>query len=333
MKLRHVCFSLALATVARAEPVTLRMASVAPEGSAWANLLHGLARELAVATHGQVEFKWYLGGVTGDELETFAAIEKGYLDGMASGGMVCERLAPSMRIQGLAGVFQSRDETAFVMDRLRPALEDETRHAGFEMVILSELGPEVLFTRTPVHSLAELRKLKLWLWSADEVGISVGRAMGLTIVPTTLEEAGRAYDEGRLDGFLAIPSAALAFQWSTQARYITDLRTGYLTGCVTVTARAMDRVPLAHRAAFHALFTKYDALFQDVERRQDDALLGGLLQRQGLTPVRPSEGFRSEFFEAARAARERLAPRLVPRALIDRVLKLLADFRAEHPGQ
>jgi TRAP-type C4-dicarboxylate transport system substrate-binding protein len=329
-----LCITVVLvAATARAEPVTLRMASVAPEGSGWANLLHGFAREMSVATHGAVIVKWYLGGVTGDEPETFAAIAKGQLDGMASGGMICERLAPSMRIQGLAGVFQSRDEAAYVMERLRPTLADETRHQGFELVIVSGLGPEVLFTRTPVRSLSDLRRLKLWIWSADEVGLAVARAMGLTVVPTELAAAAQAYDDGRSDGFIAIPSAALAFQWSAQARYITDLRAGYLTGCVAMTSAAVDRVPPQHRATFHALFAKYDALYQELGRRQDAELLGGLFQKQGLVPAHPSEGFRSEFFEAARAARERVAPQLMPPQLLGRVLKLLADYRAEHPGQ
>ena len=61
---------------------------------------------------------------------------------------------------------------------------------------------------------------------------------------------------------------------------------------------------------FRSLFAKYDALFQEMGRRQDEALLGGLFQKQGLKPIPPSEGFRSEFFEAARAARERAATQL-----------------------
>ena len=56
------------------------------------------------------------------------AIRNGNVDGIASGGMICERLAPSMKVQGLAGVFQSREEAAYVMERLRPSLEEETRH-------------------------------------------------------------------------------------------------------------------------------------------------------------------------------------------------------------
>jgi len=320
----------AAAPAAAAEPIVMRIASVAPDGSAWANLLRDWGRELEATTHGAIRVKWYFSGVTGDELATFDGIQKGFLDGMASGGMVCERLAPSLSIQGLAGVFQSREEAGYVVDRLRPTLEEETRRAGFELLITSGLGPEVLFTRTPVRTMAELRKLRMWRWSADAPGIAMSHEMGLDIVPADLDAAGKAFDDHRVDGFIAIPTAALAFQWSARARYITDLRAGYLTGCVVVAERALDRLTADEQKQFRLLFAKYDALFQEMGRRQDEALLGGLFEKQGLKPIPPSEGFRSEFFEAARAARERAATRFVSRATLDRVLKWLADYRAEH---
>ena len=318
------------ATPVRAEPVTIRMATVAPEGSTWANLLRSWARELETTTGGSVKVRWYLSGATGDELESFEGIRRGHLDGIGSGGMICERLAPSMRIQDMAGVFQSREEAGYVMERMRGTLEEETRRAGFELLIATGLGPEVIFSRIPVRSMAELRKTRLWRWAADEVGIALSHEMGLTIVPTELADAAKAYDAGLIDGFIAIPTAALAFQWSTQARYITDLRPGYLTGCIVVAHRALDRLTAEQQKLFRASFAKYDYLFQEVGRRQDEALLGGLFQRQGLKPIPPSEGFRSEFFEAARSARERAATRFVTRATLDRVLKMLADYRAEH---
>jgi TRAP-type transport system periplasmic protein len=320
----------AVTSSAAADPIVVRMASVAPEGSAWANLLRDWAQELEAVSGGAVRAKWYFSGITGDELETFEGIRKNHLDGIASGGMICERLAPSMKIQGLAGVFQSREEAAYVMERLRPTLEQETRRAGFELLIQTGLGPEVLFTRTPVRSMADLRKNKMWRWSADEPGIAMAHEMGLPVVPLDLDVAGKAYDDKRVDGFIAIPTAALAFQWSAQARYITDLRLGYLTGCVAVSQSALDRMTAEQQKLFRSLFAKYDALFQEMGRRQDEALLGGLFVKQGLKPIPPSEGFRSEFFEVARAARERAATRFVSRATLDRVLKWLADYRAEH---
>ena len=53
-----------------------------------------------------------------------------------------------------------------------PVLEED----GFVLagvLIVSGLGPEVIFSRTPVRSMKDLRRLKFWHWSADEVGITV----------------------------------------------------------------------------------------------------------------------------------------------------------------
>ena len=56
----------------------------------------------------------------------------------------------------------------------------------------------------------------------------------------------------------------------------------------------------------------------------------GVFEKQGLKHVPVSDTFRAEYFAAARAARERLGDKLVPRALMEHVLALLADYRAEH---
>jgi hypothetical protein len=55
-----------------------------------------------------------------------------------------------------------------------------------------------------------------------------------------------------------------------------------------------------------------------------------LLSKRVLDSVPVSESFREEFFSAARAAREKLSDKFVKRALLDQVLKMLADHRAEH---
>ena len=162
------------------------------------------------------------------------------------------------------------------------------------------------------------------------MGIAIGHEMGMNIVPTDLDQASKAYDAGKIDGFIGIPTAALAFQWSAQAKYITDLRSGYLTGCVAVSQAVIDRIPPDFQTPFRSTLAKYDALFQDFGKRQDDALLGGLFVKQGLKPMPPSEGLRSEFFELARTARERVASKMISRPLLDRALKMLADYRAEH---
>src|SRR5437879_2846744 len=88
---------LTTSTPATAEPIVLRMAAVAPEGTAWAREGHALERDIAELTHGQVRIKWYLNGIAGDEMTMLDRIRREQLDGVASAGMMCQKLAPTMR--------------------------------------------------------------------------------------------------------------------------------------------------------------------------------------------------------------------------------------------
>jgi TRAP-type C4-dicarboxylate transport system substrate-binding protein len=317
-----------------AEPIqSIRMATGAPDGTAWARELKAMGDVVEATTHGQLRLKWYFGGVTGDEIETATRMEHGQLDGMASGGAVCDRIAPTMRVLGIPGLFQSRDEAAYVMHLLRPTLVDEAQHAGYALLVTSGLGPSVIFSRAPIRSMTDLRGTSLWAWDLMDFEVNAERAMGLNLANKGVLDAGRLYETKSVDGFIAAPAAALAFQWSTQARFLTDLRVHYLTACVVIANRLFDRLPPAQQEAVREAFARGDARFEDLGRRMDDQLLGGLFARHGLVPVPVSETFRSQFFEAARQARERLGERLAPAPLVARVLRMLADYRAEHEGR
>src|SRR5271170_6030812 len=91
------------ASPAQAEPVQLRMAAIAPEGTAWARELHALARDIEGQTDGRVTMKWYLGAIAGDELTSVERVRRGQLDGVG-GALFCTRLAPSLWVVRLAGL-------------------------------------------------------------------------------------------------------------------------------------------------------------------------------------------------------------------------------------
>jgi TRAP-type C4-dicarboxylate transport system substrate-binding protein len=334
--MRRAALLLALLWLARPAAATehiIRMASVAPEGTAWAREIHAISREVEQLTHGTVKLKWYLGGIAGNELQMAERVKHDQLDGVASGGMLCTRLSPSMRALGLMGLFQSRGEAAYVAGRLKPALDAEFARSGFANLAELGVGPFVLFTRAPIQSLAELKKMRLWVWDLDDVTLRELAEMGIPAVPLPVEDAGHAYDAHQHDGFLAVPSAALAFQWSTQARFLLPLRTGVLTGCFIIAQRAFDSLPLEAQPIMRQVAAKAAARLDEVGRSEEEALLGGLFSHHGLQFVQISDRFRGEFLEAAAQAREHLGQTLVPDALLGKVTAWLADYRAQHGAQ
>jgi TRAP-type C4-dicarboxylate transport system substrate-binding protein len=313
--------------VVHAQPAMLRLATVAPDGTSWARELRAWARDVEAITGGALRIKIYFGGIAGNEATTLARIRKEQLDG-AIGSEMCTELAPSLKVGRIVGVFQNRAENSYVLSRLKPVIDAELLRSGFINFGEAGLGPEVLFTREPVRDLATLRRLRLWVWDSDFELPPQARALGLKIVQTPLEEAGRAFEAGKFDGFITIPTAALAFQWTTQVKYLTPLRISFRSGCLIVATRAFDPLSIEMQRALKAAAGKLSQRIEELGRREDDALLGGLLARQGVTPVPETDQLRSEFHDAARTARP--GARVVSDEMLARIMGWLADYRAEH---
>jgi TRAP-type C4-dicarboxylate transport system substrate-binding protein len=321
---------LTLPAVAGAERVTFRLASVGPEGTMWARELRAFAREIETATHGEVHVKWYLGGIAGDDPTELKRVRQGQLDGVG-GSTVCEMLAPSLAVLRVVGLFQNKEEVAYVLARLQPTLDEEFHKSGFHSLANSIFGSEVLFSRRPVRTMADFRGQRWWTWSAwdvDRIWQTTMPALGVRAsVATSIEQLTGEIQRNAVDGFIAVPSVALAYQWSTLVPYYTELDTAVLPACLVVATSALDPLPLEQQQAIRAAGAKLRVRWNDTTNALDRSLLDGLFERQGLTRVPASAQLRNEFHAAARTAREALGERLVPRALLARVEKMLADYR------
>jgi len=333
VNLRLVCalaLTCALSRPASADTITLRFATAAPDGTAWARLFRAMGRDIESESKGALVTKWYFGGIAGNELEMLERLKKNQLDVIMSGGPLCMKLSPSLQGLRLIGLYQSRDEASYVLGRLRPTIEREVADAGFRSVGVAMLGPDVLFTRAPVTSVDELRKTRLWVWDADPTMLTEFGAIGVPAVAMGVERGLAAYEARRIDGFLSVPTAALAFQWSAATKSLTELHLGFLPGCMVVTQRLWDTLGVDERAGVNAATAKFLARLEDLGRRQDAELLGGLFERQGLKRVAISPAFATEFTALAKTARDAVRDKLLPGALLDRINGWLGDYRAEH---
>jgi TRAP-type C4-dicarboxylate transport system substrate-binding protein len=318
--------------VAAADENVLRVGTVVPEGTSYAREMRSLARDVESETKGAVRIKFYMGGIAGDELDMIARIKRGQLDGVLSGGMACETVAPSMRVARIPGLFQTWPETSYVIGKLRPLLEDEAQKSGFRYMGEAIVGPSIVFSRKPVATLRDLTQTSFWIWDIDRMLGAVLPAMGFHVSPLPIREAYGAYEGGRVDGFLSPAVAALTFQWTAAARYYTDLRMGFVVGCLLFSNRSFDALTLPEQQAMKLASARMKQRIEEVGRAQEAQLLHGLFQKQGLQPVAVDATTRVNFFEAAHLARDRAASKLVATELIGRVLALLADYRSEHRG-
>ncbi|HXU73016.1 MAG TPA: TRAP transporter substrate-binding protein DctP [Polyangia bacterium] len=321
--------TIAAATSGHADPVTLRMAAIAPDGTEWARALKAYANEVETASKGELRMKWYLGGMAGDELAALDRVKRGQLDGEA-GAIFCQRLAPTLRVARVPGMFESRDEFNYLMGRLKPTLDEEFRKSGFTNLGETVFGIDVLFSRTPIKSLDELLAARMWAWNLDPVWQGAADAMGMKTIVTTIEEHSEAWRHKSYDAFFCVPGAALAYQWTTETSYVAELGATALPACLVVSNAAIDPLPNELKQVLITTSAKFMNRFNAVSEHLDQSLVNGLLERQGLTKVQVSPQFRARFNEAAKAATHKMGAALIAPGTIETAEKMLSEYRAAH---
>jgi TRAP-type C4-dicarboxylate transport system substrate-binding protein len=314
---------------AQAEPrFVLRIATAAPDGTAWAREMAAMTREVDAATHGEVRMKFVLGGIAGNELEVGERVARGQIDGVASGGPFCQKLSPSFGVAHVFGLYESRDEISYTLNNLRAQLDSEFKRSGFVLISWASLGQELYLLPRKVGTLAELRKVKLWRWNMDPIGTALDRLIGLSNVPDSIESASAAVEQGRAEGFISIPQAILAFQWLSRSRYFMEPRLSWLYSCLVVTTKAFERMPIEHQQVVATAAAKLAQRIEEVSFKQDEQLTRELFVSRGLERIPLSDALRAELKAVSRASWPKVDEKLVPRGLIDKARALVEELRA-----
>ncbi|UCE90510.1 MAG: TRAP transporter substrate-binding protein DctP, partial [Pseudomonadota bacterium] len=109
-----VCLVVWLALAWPAHALVLKIATVSPDGAAWMTRMRAGAAEIAERTAGRVTFKFYPGGVMGNDQSVLRKIRVGQLHGgVVVGGSLAEVYSDT-QIYSLPFLFQSLDEVDYV---------------------------------------------------------------------------------------------------------------------------------------------------------------------------------------------------------------------------
>ena len=154
---------------ARADNVELGIATLAPSGSPWMEVLDKAGAEIKEKTAGRVTMKYFDGGQMGDERDFVRKIKLGQLSGAAVTSIGLAMIDESIRVLELPMMFQSAEELDYVADKLWPYFQKKFEKKGFKLNDRGEVGWIYFLSKSKVEKLSELRSQKLWLWGDDQL--------------------------------------------------------------------------------------------------------------------------------------------------------------------
>ena len=149
--------------------VTLKIATVTPEGSQWMKDMRASAKQIKERTEGRVQIKYYGGGIKGDDKKVLGQIRIRQLQGGAFTPSALSAQYPDLNLYGMPLVFDSEDEAAFVRSQMDERLQQGLEDAGFVNFGFATGGFANILSNTPVKSLADLKGKRVWVPEGDEI--------------------------------------------------------------------------------------------------------------------------------------------------------------------
>ena len=150
--------------VSVAKTLRIKIATLAPEGSSWIRTFHAIDAEVRAKTDKQVGFKFYPGGVLGDEKDMLRKMHIGQIHGAALTSAGLSAIFNEMDVFQIPFLFESHQEVDHVTDEMNAFFKKGLAENGYILLGWSEGGFVHLMSTTPVVTLDDLRKVKVWTW-------------------------------------------------------------------------------------------------------------------------------------------------------------------------
>lgn len=281
-------FLLASATAALAQTQTLRLATLAPDGSPWMRELRAAAEQVKAQTAGRVEIRYFPGGVMGNDQAVIRRIRQG---GQLQGGVLTSSelsiVYPDAPAYTLPFLFSSWAEVDRVRPKVDPLLAQGFAQRGFHMLGASGVGFAYLMSTKPMAGVEDVKRAKLWVPQNDAIAEMTFREGGASPIPLPIGDVFTSLQTGMVDMVANTPAGAVALQWHGKLRSIYDLPLVYVVGFIVVDQRAWARIAPADQAIVDRIF-KAAAERVDQSIRRDDAAALEAMKKQGLVVVTPT---------------------------------------------
>ena len=310
--------------------VTLKIATVSPDGATWMVKMQEGAAQIKKRTEGRVRFKFYPGGVMGNDASVLRKISIGQLHGGAVTGGSLNEIAPDTQLYQLPFLFNSQDEVDHVREKIDQQLIKKLDSKGFVTFGFAGGGFAYFMSNRSVSSVADLQKQKVWLPIGDKVNHLVFDEANISPIPLPISDVMTSLQTGLIDTVAVSPVVAISLQWHTKIKYVMQAPASYIYALLAIKKSAFNRIKPADRAIVQEVMAK---VFKeiDTQNRLSDIQAIDAMKQQGIQFVDIAETDLIEWKRIAANARNQIiSDGDYTKELIETISNSLKIFRQQH---
>lgn len=306
---------------------TLKIATLAPDGSPWLHELRRAGEEVEAATAGRVKLKYYPGGVMGNDATVLRKMRLGQLSGGMLTGSELSLLYKDAQTYSLPFLFENLEQVDAVRRAMDPVMEAGLAAAGVRVLGISGVGFAYLMSSQPIRGAGDLRGAKVWVPQNDVISEVTFRAGGISPISLPMSDVFTSLQTGQVDTVGSTPSGAILLQWHGRLRYLLDVPLAYVVGYLVINERDWQKLSEADRQALKAAASAASRRV-DLNNRENDARALAALKKQGLQVLEADPAELAHWRKVGDKAVEQLLARgAITRPVLDGIRAALTDAR------
>ncbi len=313
-----------------AESLAIKIATLAPEGSSWMKTFEAIDAEVSKKTSAAVSFKFYPGGVLGDEKDMLRKMHIGQIHGAVLTTAGLSSIFGEVDVFQIPFLFQSYDEVDFVISEMNGFFREGFEKNEHVLLGWSEGGFVRLMSTTPITTLDDLKKAKVWNWADSPMTKAIFDEANIAAIPLSIPDVLVGLQTGLVDVVYAPPTGAISLQWFTRIKYMTNVNLSYLIGGVIIKKKVFEKMSPAHREILMDVCQRQMAQLKTTIRKENQEAIQ-VMGKHGVKIIDPTAQQVADFIKVSEKAMQKLEGKSFSKKVRDEVTSKIEAYRKKNP--
>ena len=274
--LKNIIVVVFLSGLLISKPIIIKLATVAPEGTEYYNLLLEMGQRWQEETNGQVQLRIYPNGVVGGEIDTIRKMRIGQIQASAMSSIGLARLTDSIQAFTLPMGFKDYNEVDRVKDAMFDDIHSELSDSGFELLFLVDIGWVYWFSSDEITVPQDLKDSKIFTSAGDYITVELFKKFGFNAIPMAETDILTGLQTGMINSMQTVPILSASSGWSVLMPNMLDLKWGAFIGAVIIDNKVWSKIKPEHQKAMMVVADdigrKYQKSGREMEIKAIDAM-------------------------------------------------------------
>ena len=286
--LKNIFILLLLISTIFSRPIIIKLATVAPEGTEYYNLLFEMGQRWQKETKGQVQLRIYPNGVVGGERDTIRKMRVGQIQASAMSSIGLAELTDQIQAFTLPMGFKNYDEIDRVKNAMFEDISEGLSQSGFKLLFLVDIGWVYWFSAEEISVPQDLMDAKIYTTAGDYVTVELFKKFGFNAVPVSETDILTSLQTGMVNSMQTVPILSLSSGWSALMPNMLDLKWGAFVGAVIVDERVWKKIKPEHQRIMIDIAKDIGAKYQKSGRQMEKKAID-VMQQHGMKIKKPSD--------------------------------------------